>query len=159
VSKPLSLHSCLCLNLSHILRSEIQAKADAEVASAQELVQRKVDETEILRKKMTEFHSHLSAVMSEKDNALKIQNSLLAAQDSLKLRHRFLEVSTRGKVTKFTPHDLTDWLIDDCLPLHLLALLAWVPLSFISRFQSLFLMPCSLFLISPTHHPIHCCLL
>jgi hypothetical protein len=100
---PLYISLCHCLSL-YPYSSEIQAKADEEVASAQELFRRKVEETEILRKKMTEFHGHLSAVMAEKDNVLKIQNSLLAAQDTLKLRHRFLEISTRGKVCLF--HDL-----------------------------------------------------
>lgn len=35
---------------------------------------------------------------SEKESILKIQNSLMTTQDNLKLKYRFLEVSSRVKV-------------------------------------------------------------
>jgi hypothetical protein len=55
----------------------------------------------MLRKKFTEFHSHLITVTTERDKALSIQNSLLSSQDRLKLKHRFLEISSQTKTSLF----------------------------------------------------------
>jgi hypothetical protein len=120
----------------------------------------------MLRKKFTEFHCHLTTVVSERDKALSIQNSLLTSQDQLKLKYRFLEVSTRSKV-RLSPLPLIHLLpllppspsapLDFTVPVHCVAVPVGISVSSLLGFQSLHLMSRSLFIASspPPSPPVH----